>query len=76
MNETYRINPEIKDPELIERINIMIRKSDELRKRTSVFGYIMTLEDDMMINIWREDLEKYAHKYGYTLDYTPLSNTV
>jgi hypothetical protein len=67
MNETYRINPEIKDPELIERIDIMIRKSDELRKRRCVFGYIMTLEDDMMINIWRDDLQRYAQRYGYTI---------
>jgi hypothetical protein len=67
MNETYRINPEIKDPELIERINIMIKESDELRKRRSVFGYIMTRKDDMMINIWRDDLERYAQRYGYTI---------
>ena len=71
MNETYEINPEIKDPELIERITIMIRKSDELRKKRSVFGYIMTLEDNMMINMWRDDLQRNAHRYGYTLKWYP-----
>jgi hypothetical protein len=67
MNETYRINPQIKNTQLIKRINIMIKESDELRKRRCLFGYIMTLEDDMMINVWRDDLEKNAHRYGYTI---------
>jgi hypothetical protein len=66
MDKTYQINPDITDPELLNHINIMIKTSDELRERCENFGYVMTLEEVMMIDIWRDDLEKNAHKYGYT----------
>jgi hypothetical protein len=41
MNETYeeyliRINPEIKDPELMERIIVMVIEMNELRRRTAI----------------------------------------
>jgi hypothetical protein len=41
MNETYeeyliRINPEIKDPEHMERIIVMVKEMNELRRRTAI----------------------------------------